>query len=131
MKNLVQDGKAKRVENQTVGHTAGDILIYNSWPGIVVKDITGTTEQKTTVDGRPITGELGDGAGDIWVEGVYKLVDENPTALTDGSLVSRNSASGVVADSGSDRIGHVWRGRYTENSIDYVDVKLLGEPYEA
>jgi len=131
MKNWKALGEVIKVEGQTTGHSAGDLLIYNSFPGIVEKDIIGTTEQFVTIDGKSITGALGDGIGDLKIEGVFKLVDENPTALTAGTLVSRASASGVVSTTGSDRVGHVVTARYTESSIDYVDVKLLGCPYQA
>jgi len=131
MKNEKAVGDVIKIEDQATGHSAGDLLIYNYFPGIVVKDIIGNTEALTILGGKPITGALGDGEGDLKIEGIFKLVDEEASALTAGALVSRASASGVEADTGSNRVGHVVTPRYTEDLIDYVEVKLLGRPYQA
>jgi predicted RecA/RadA family phage recombinase len=131
MKNRLAVGKTIKLTGLTTGHSAGDLVIVNGFPGVIVADITGTTEQETTINGKPISGALGDGKGDLEIEGVFQVVDENPTALTDGTLVSRNSASGVVSTTGSNLMGHVipGGGRYQEDGVDYVNIKLLGRPH--
>lgn len=127
-KNKQALGEVINAEGFVTGHQAGDLVIHNGFPGIVRKTIIGTDEDAVTVDGRPIEGMKGDGKGPIDVIGVHKLIDENPTPLSMGDLVSRNTPSSVIADTSSNRAGHVWKGRYTEGTINYVDIKLLGRP---
>jgi len=124
-------GHTRRVAGYATGHDSGDLLIHNAWPGVVLKNIKGTTEALTTIDGREIVGEYGDGVGDIQVEGVFKVVDETYPAstLADGDAVDRNSASGVIAAAvAANRMGHVMGDPWIEDSIQYVAVKLLGRP---
>ena len=132
-KNERAVGKVKQVGPFTTGHKSGDLLIDNKYPGVVQKTIIGTTEALKTVDGREISGDFGEGIGDIQIEGVFQLVDEKYPAgsgILEGALVYRFSASGVK-DTGADadRVGHVFEPGVIEDGIRFVQVKLNARPF--
>lgn len=137
-KNQVGMGTTKRVGPFTTGHNSGDILVDGGWPGIVVADIIGTTEPLIAgPGGKALSGQFGDGLGDIDLEGEYKLVDESGGALADGDRVKRSSPSGVIksATASATDVGHVLGAPYTEavgdETVAFVNVKLLGRPNPA
>lgn len=74
------------------GVVANSLYRSGGWVGVVQRDITGTSEAEVTIDGRPIinlageTATMGDGLGDIAVEGVYTVGCSGNT-FTDGSPV--------------------------------------------
>ena len=131
-KNERAVGAVRRIGPLATGLKSGSLVIQAGWPGVVQKDIIGTTEPQTTIDGRPVKGLLGDGLGDIQLEGVFKFVDENgATSLGDGDRVDRVSPSGVKKATGlggASTVGHVFGPAYVEEGIRFVDVKLLGRP---
>jgi len=94
-----------------------------------LKIFIGTTEAEETIDGRPVGGGLlGSGEGDIMLTGVHKLTDETGT-LSDGDAVDRSSPSGVKTSvSAPLKVGHVLGDAFVENSIRFVNVKLLERP---
>ena len=126
-------GRHKQVGPFTTGKLAGDLIIDHSYPGVVLKTIIGTTEPNKTVEGREISGEFGDGLGDIAIEGVHKFVDETFPAgsgMVEGTLVFIASASGVdAAGSAGERVGHVFEPGVIEDGIRFVQVKLNGRPF--
>lgn len=128
-KNERAIGHTKRITGLATGAKGGELLHASGWAGIVVKDIVGTSEPLVEF-GREISGAFGDGAGDIQVEGVFKLVDESGGALADGGSVDRASPSGVkvAADPARPDTGHVFGDPYMEDGVAFVDVKLLGRP---
>lgn len=141
-KNQSAVGWVRPVEGFTTGIKGGSLIIYKGWPGVVQKDITGTTEDLVSLHHGSVKGppgfEKGDGKGDIQVEGVFKFVDQDypSSPLADGDAVDRVSASGVVAAvSGSNLfVGYVAAAPYDEvvdpetlSTIRYVDVKLVGQ----
>jgi len=126
-KNEAAVGDVLRITGLATGHKGGDLLVHDSWSGIVQKDIIGTTEALKTIEGREIAGQKGDGAGDIQIEGVFKLNDDSGD-LASGELVDFSSPSGVIRAAGGTKVGHVFGAQFTEDSIKKVNVKLLGRP---
>lgn len=143
-KNETALGHTKKVIGYSVGPDSGKLIIDNGWPGVVVKDIIGTTEPLETLGGVPVTDDLGDGKGDIAVEGVYSFLDESypGSPLADGDEVYQGAtdaaggASGVVGTGASGIfVGHVWEEPFDEadetvagGTVRKVHVKLLGRP---
>ena len=133
-KNQISVGHTRIIDGQTTGHLSGDLVIFNSWPGVIQANIIGTTEELTTIEGRPITGEFGDGRGDMQIEGVFTFQDRGPAggfpALVDGDIANRADASGVTSEGGigATTAGHVMGTPFDVEGVLFVDVKLLGRP---
>ena len=139
-KNQSAVGLVREVEGFTSSVPGSSLIIFKGWPGVVQKDITGTLDDIVSLHHGAVPGppgfEKGDGKGDIAIEGVYKMVDEDypSSPLADGDLVERASSSGVVASSTSNLdVGYVIGAPYDEvvdtetgSTIRFVDVKLLG-----
>lgn len=125
-------GHTRQVSGFASGIAGGRLVLFNGWPGVVVKDIVGTTEDFVILGGKTVPTLKGDGLGDMQVEGIHQLVDEAGT-LVDGDAVDQGavvggSASGVVVAAGAPNVGHVSGDAFVEDGVRYVDVKLLGRP---
>jgi len=162
-KTFRAEGKSIQIAGQGTGITSGSIFRRSNpitggyWTGIVTDDIIGTTEDLTTVDGRPILigdgvaaeAQTGDGKGDMMVEGVFALLVNALSAVISGSMpvyahvasfadpgaslvvsgVTRN-ADFVVSGA---LVGFAVDDEYTTGAAPFagrrlVDVKLLGLP---
>lgn len=141
-KNQTAWGQTRRIEGLASGVKGGALVLYKGYAGVVVKDITGTTEDIVSLHHGAVKGppglEKGDGNGDMALTGVYKMVDEDypGSPLADGDLVERASSSGVKASTASDLdVGHVLGAPYDEvvdvetgSTIRFVDVRLIEQP---
>lgn len=89
--NYVSEGKTIAITGQASNVSSGSLYALGNthaeafW-GIVQDDIIGTAAALTTIDGRPILDEdvtqLGDGKGDMQIEGVFEMVVASGYALT-------------------------------------------------
>ena len=129
-----------------------------NWIGVVTDDIIGTSSTLTTVDGRPILigdgvaaeAQVGDGAGDMGVEGVYTLLVEGTSAVISGAMpcymqvADVDDPSATLIASGVTRnsdhpisgalVGFAVEDEYSGDTAPFtgrrvVDVKLLGNAF--
>lgn len=164
-KNFRQHGNSITISGVTSGtvpagslyRRTGGTATARAWIGVVEDDITGTTAQLTTLDGRPIQigdgvaaeAQTGTGKGDMTIEGVFTfrlpysgalVLDGDPlyaefNASNVASGVTDNMTAGGVqfgAISGA-LVGFAVGGNYTATTapftgLNVVDVKLLGLP---
>ena len=162
-KNFRQQGNSITISGVSTGTITGGSLYrrtgYSStgraWIGVVEDDITGTSTQLTTLDGRPIQigdgvaaeAQTGTGKGDMTIEGVFTFrLPASGTYVVDGdplwAVFTSDVASGVTdnvigatfmgAISGA-LVGFAVGGNYTGSTVPYtgmnvVDVKLTGLP---
>ena len=162
------EGKSVKITGQAADVPAGRIFrrgnplseaanptFGGSWIGVVTDEIIGTSSTLTTVDGRPILigdgvaaeAQVGDGKGDMMVEGVFTLLVDATSAVISGSMpcymqvasfaAPQNTliASGVTrngdyAVSGA-LVGFAVEDEYSGDTAPFtgrrvVDVKLLG-----
>ena len=125
------------------------------WIGVVTDEIIGTGNQLTTVDGRPILigdgvaaeSQVGDGKGDMMVEGIFTLrLPTSGMLVNDGDPVYANFTSNVASgvtnnqDAAFNRfpisgglVGFAEGRSYFATTapftgLNMVDVKLLGLP---
>lgn len=151
------EGKSIALTGITTGISGGSIYRRSKtsspkryWVGVVTNDIQGTSETLETIDGRPILigdgvaaeAQVGDGKGDMFIEGVFTLPCIAGNSFSDADPVygsfSSNVASGVVADpsgaalSGA-LVGFAVGDSYTATTAPFtgkvvVDTKLISLP---
>jgi len=163
------EGKSVAITGQTTTVSPGSIFRRSGgtarfWIGVVADEIIGNTVALTTIDGRPINigdgvaaeAPLGDGKGDMFIEGIFTL--RCPTSgmiINDGDPVyadvtgkggaSQGTVASGVTNNGSPTAGPAISGclvgfaegaAYTATvapltGLRVVDVKLLGLPLHA
>lgn len=167
-KNFRQHGKSITITGRTTTVAQGSVFrrtgaagaLAKAWIGVVEDEIIGTTANAETLDGRPILigdgvaaeAQLGDGKGDMTIEGVftfnlptsgmvvndsdpcYMRVADVTTPGTVASGVTNNESATFVrfAISGA-LVGFAVGANYTAATAPFtgnnvVDVKMLGLP---
>lgn len=115
MLNFIGPGTTIPVTGLSSGVSAGALFGHGSavneaWWGIIADDIIGTSEALTTIDGRPILDEdvaqVGDGKGDLLVEGVVQAVVASGLAVSNFSVGDPVYASGYNGVAGPDVSGN-------------------------
>lgn len=150
--NYVGPGHTIPLSSLSTGVKAGALYNYGAdtnghgfgyW-GVVQDDVIGTSESLTTIDGRPILDEdltglsiqgvnVGDGKGDLAVEGVYEFIVASGIANAGGigvgeplyasgtNVVAGPDASGEAGDSDTTLVtnyGHVQpQAAYTADGL--------------
>jgi len=162
-KNFRQQGNSITISGVTSGTIVGGSLYRRTgsaatgraWIGVVEDDITGSTVQLTTLDGRPIQigdgvaaeSQTGTGKGDMTIAGVFTFrLPASGTLVVDGDPLWAQFTSNVASGVTDNVIGDVWMGaisgalvgfavggNYTATTVPFtgmnvVDVKLTGLP---
>lgn len=151
-KSIAITGVASSVAVGSVYRRTGAGAMGRAWVGVLTDKIVGTSDDQTTIDGRPIVigdgvaaeAQKGEGKGDMMVEGVFTLAlptsgmvinDSDPLYMQVANPAAPGTvASGVTNNEDAAFNGHAISGacvgfavgaNYTGTSAPYVGLNVV------